>query len=377
MTRCSGLFLASLVGLTALGCGHDEPLLPPAEPPSGVGFDAAAREELLAAGVGKYLGKFEPDAVLEYATFDGYEFTPRDDGPTCLYGSPFHVSVRDVGSDDLLVYLQGGGACWSDLCAANETASLGIMPLAWTDADAERNPPLAGFNVVFVSYCDGSVFSGDNVVLGSGGEIVRRHRGLANLSAALDVARARFPTPRRLVLAGSSAGGYGTILGTAVTRLAYPDTPLFVMNDAGPGVTNPDDLSLMKGATDEWQAMKFVPESCAGCVESGQLTSVVDWALTHDPSLRVATFCALEDAIIGNVFLNMTGPVFSKVLMAETDKVHAKHPGRYQRFFWQGGAHTAVMAGYYDLEIEGTSLLAFIQAMLDGSPAYRDLIEAP
>lgn len=376
MNRRTGLSLC-LAGLLALGCGNDELLVPSDEPPSAIGFDDATRDELVAAGIGKYLGKFKPSKLLEHPQFDGYEFSPSDAGPTCLYGSPFHVSVRDVGSDDLLIYLQGGGACWSDICAANETASLGILPIGWTDADAERNPPLAGFNVLFVSYCDGSVFSGDNVVLASDGSVERRHRGLANLSAALDIARERFPEPRRLVLAGSSAGGYGTILGTVVTRLAYPHTPLFVMNDAGPGVTNPDDPSLMKGATEEWQAMKFVPESCVGCVESGQLTSVVDWALTHDPSLRVASFCALEDAIIGNVFLGMTGPVFEKVLLTETAKVHASHPDRYQRFFWAGGAHTALLAGYYELEIKDTKLLDFVQGMLDGSPVWTDLVAAP
>lgn len=377
--RCSVVVPTALAAIfVCSGCGHDERLVrEQAEQGGGIGFDAAARDELVAAGADKYLGKFEPSKVLSYPLFDAYEFEPSDDGPTCLYGSPFHVSVRDVGSNDLLIYLQGGGACWSDICAANEDASLGVMPIAWTDADRDRNPPLAGFNVVFVAYCDGSVFSGDNVVRAPDGSVERRHRGLANLSAALDVARSHYPSPRRIVLAGSSAGGYGTIVGTIVTRLAYPHTPLFVMNDAGPGVTNPDDPSLMNGAKNEWKAMEIVPESCQGCVESGQLTSVVDWTLTHDTSLRVATFCAQEDAIIGNVFLGMKGPEFGQVLLSETGKVHAHHPGRYERFLWAGGAHTAVLAGYYDLEIDGTSLLEYIEAMLDHRPEWRDLVAPP
>jgi hypothetical protein len=376
MSRCAVPSIAVIAFGLCVGCGEDERLLR-TEPQSdaSIGFDDAAHDELVAAGADKYLGKFHPSKVTPYSTFDAYEFEPRDDGPTCIYGSPFRVSVRDVGSKDVLIYLQGGGACWSDICAANEDASLGVMPIAWTDADPERNPPLAGFNVVFVAYCDGSVFSGDNVIHAADGSVERRHRGLANLSAALDVARSLYPAPRRIVLAGSSAGGYGTIVGTIVTRLAYPHTPLFVMDDAGPGVTNPNDPSLLNGAKNEWRALDIVPKSCQGCVESGQFTTVIDWSLTHDPSLQVASFSALEDAIIGNVFLGMKGPEFGKVLLAETGKVHAHHPDRYQRYFWPGGAHTAVLAGYYDLEIEGTSLIDFVQAMLVGSPVWRDLVD--
>jgi len=370
----SGISVLLLAVPLALGCGHDERLTPP-DGAATVGFDEQATTELRAVGVDKYFGQFEPEKVQSYDNVDVYTFAPRDDGPTCLYGSPFRVSVRDMGSKDTIIYLQGGGACWSALCAANEDASMGVQPIGWTDESAERNPPLAGFNVVFVAYCDGSVFSGDNVITGKDGKVERRHRGLANLSAALDIAKKRFPSPRQLVLSGSSAGGYGTILGTAVVRLAYPDTPLLVLNDAGPGVTNPADDSLMKGATEEWKAMQFVPASCEGCIASGQFTGVVKWGLDHDPSLRVSTFCAREDFVISNVFLKMTGAEFEKVLLEETGKVHDAHPDRFKRYFWQGAAHTAILAGYYDLEIDGTKLIDFVQAALDQKPEWRDLIE--
>lgn len=355
-------------------CGHDEPWREPGDAPRH-GFDDAARAELTAAGVDKYFDRFEPEKALTYSDFDAYVFTPRDDGPTCMYGSPFRVSVRDVGAEDLLIYLQGGGACWSDLCAANEDASMGVQPIGWTDADPDRNPTLSQMNVVFVAYCDGSVFSGDNLIRDESGKVVRRHRGLANLSAALDVARSRFPHPRRVVLSGSSAGGYGTILGTAVVRMAYPGVQLFVMNDAGPGVTNPENPSLMNGVVNDWKATQFVPASCQDCFAGGQFTGIVSWGLEHDPTLRVSIFSARQDAIIGGAFLKMTGVEFEKVLLTETDKLHAAHPDRFQRFFWQGAAHTAIMAGYYDLEIDGTTLLEYVDAMLEERAEWRDLVE--
>jgi hypothetical protein len=228
---------------------------------------------------------------------------------------------------------------------------------------------------VFVSYCDGSVFSGDNVILAADGSIERRHRGLANLSAGLDVARLRHPSPRRIVLAGSSAGGYGTILGTALVRLAYPDTPLYVVNDAGLGLTNPEDPSIVDAAADEWKALQFLPASCDDCMENGQFTGIVDWGLTHDPSLRVGYFSSYQDGVIGGIFLGMEGEEFEALLREETGKLHASHPDRFQRFFVKGSGHTAILAGYYDASVDGQTLLEWVQAMLDGSDEWQDRLQ--
>ena len=321
------------------------------------------------------MGQFSPETVEDENGITVYTFAPDDDGPTCLYGDPFRVTVRDTDSKDLMIYLQGGGACWSQKCAANKTAGAGIQPIGWTNADPDFNPVFFDYDVVFVAYCDGSVFSGDNVVKKPDGSIERRHRGLANLSAALDIALERFPDPERIVLAGSSAGGYGTILGTAATRMAYPKTPLFVINDAGIGLTNPADPSIVEAATTEWKFTQFVPPSCEGCVESGQFTSFIGWGLEHDPSLRVSAFSSYQDGIIGGVFLNMDGPDFQSLLLSETDSIHQRFPERFERFVIDGGAHTAILAGYSGLSVNGENLMDWSRAMIEKTPEWRDQLQ--
>jgi hypothetical protein len=356
------------------GCGTDEPLAASVDT-GPVGFDAAAAEELHQAGVDKYLGQFTAAEVENSSEGQVYTFTASDDGPVCLYGDEFRVSTREGSSDDLLIFLQGGGACWSDLCAASTTSGFGILPIGWTDSNPENNPALAEFDVVFVSYCDGSVFSGDNLIFATDGSVERRHRGLANLSAGIDIARLRHPEPRRIVLAGSSAGGYGTILATAVVRMAYPHTPLFVLNDAGIGLTNPEDPSLADAVADEWKVLQFLPASCGDCVDDGQFTGIVRWGLDHDPSLRVGDFSSYRDGVIGGIFLGMEGPDFEALLLEETDELHAAHPERFQRFFVNGSGHTAILAGYYDASIDGQTLIEWVQAMLDGSEDWQDRLE--
>jgi hypothetical protein len=346
----------------------------PAEP-NPAGFDPAAMDELVAVGLTKYFGQFTADDVQTYDDFDAYTFTPRDDGPTCLFGDPFRVSVRDTGSRDVLIFLQGGGACWGNKCGANAKAGIGVQPVGWTNSDPEANPALHDFNVVFVSYCDGSVFSGDNVTHAADGSVARRHRGLANLSAALDIAKQRFPAPRRVVLAGTSAGAYGTIVGALVTRLAFADAAIFVINDAGVGLTNPEDDGIINAAKDEWRFAQFIPPSCVGCLESRQFTSIVHWTLDHDPGMRVGVFSAYEDGIISGLFLGMTGPEFRALMLHETGKVHDAHPGRYQRFFVEGGAHTAILAGYSDVAVRDTLLIDWTRAMLGDGGSWADVLE--
>ena len=91
-------------------------------------------------------------------------------------------------------------------------------PLDLIRTDLPFNP-VDGWNVTYLPYCDGSLFAGDAQVDEDGdGEVDRIHAGLQNLSAALDVAKAQWPDPRRIVLAGSSGGGFGTIPGVVLVR---------------------------------------------------------------------------------------------------------------------------------------------------------------
>ena len=57
---------------------------------------------------------------------------------------------------------------------------------------------MSDWNQVYVPYCDGSLFSSDaQVDVDADGIVDRYHHGLHNLSAALDVAKAEFPAPKR------------------------------------------------------------------------------------------------------------------------------------------------------------------------------------
>ncbi|MCA9615434.1 MAG: hypothetical protein KC586_21915, partial [Myxococcales bacterium] len=325
------LVLALLVACAA----DDDPLRarPPADSPARIAFDL---------GLTEHLGRAEPVETTERNGATTYTFDPAD-GPVCMRGAPFRTSLRDEPSEDLLIFLQGGGACWSEFCLAVTTAPAGIPDVNVLDKTLPENP-FADFDVVYVPYCDGSLFAGSNDLDDDGDGVPERlHHGLENVSAALTMAHRHFPTPRRVVLAGSSGGGFGTILASFLVRYVYPDVPLLVINDAGIGVARGNDPSFVDGLLDEFNARRFVPVDCPECVGNGHITGFVRYFLDRDPNVRVAAISAWDDFVMGDLFLKLEPAEFRDALRTQSEALHDAYPDRYRRFFFAGRAHTALL----------------------------------
>jgi len=92
------------------------------------------------------------------------------------------------------------------MCLAFDTAWSGVPTSGILNTTLDENP-FADWNVGYVPYCDGSLFAGDIEIDEDDGVIDRYHRGLLNLSAALDTIQKEFPSPDRIVMTGMSAGG--------------------------------------------------------------------------------------------------------------------------------------------------------------------------
>ncbi|MDZ7642870.1 MAG: pectin acetylesterase-family hydrolase [Woeseiaceae bacterium] len=276
-----------------------------------IGLNDEARAELRDAGVDKYMGLFTPVASEDIG--DGWTRHSFDreggDGPICIAGTPYSVFTRIRNPNKVMIFMQGGGACWEDFYRCNvlaEAQAPGSSPVSGIFVDKfdtgnrKIRNPLANWSIVYLPYCDGSVFSGDNDVWDPEfGEAiqnpqvkVRFHRGLRNATAGIDLAKDMFPRARRVLLAGSSAGGVGAAsFAPFLARFAFGDwTYLSVFNDAGPIAINNDPNnpaaqdSILKRAAD-WHFDKFYPRSCLDCVAEGQGTAIIDWRLDNDNTI--------------------------------------------------------------------------------------------
>ena len=149
---------AALGALTlALACGgDDDSAFQRYEPEPGTPERVAWE-----AGITGDLGAWEPTETTVRDAETTYTFDPAD-GPVCMRGAPFAMGVEERAGDELLIFLQGGGACWSDFCLAVTKAQPRIPD---GDLLVERDDnPLRDHDVVYVPYCDGSLFAGDRDV---------------------------------------------------------------------------------------------------------------------------------------------------------------------------------------------------------------------
>jgi hypothetical protein len=397
------LLVATLVPGLALAKG----------PKKSKGLSSEAIQEIQDAGMDKYLGEFTPISSEEVGdgwtkhTFDSAE----GDGPVCIDGSPYSMFTRNAkgknkkgkGANQLLIMLQGGGACWQFLTQCSQSTAEQEPPFAregiW-DFDNNDNP-FDKHAVAYLPYCDGSVFVGDNTVIDpffdsdSGVDGERQHRGLRNLSAGLDVARATFEKPKKITVAGSSAGGVGAANFTPfLVRLLYGNKlqSLTVFNDAGPLAYNTAAPAAAMARENDWKFSQFYPASCSDCTPFGNQTALVQWRLDNDNTIREAQYQTDADGTnIGFSSLNVPGSPFiapnfpfgltqnefRDLTLDANAGLNDSHPKRYKRFIVSGDrSHTALQTPLlYTQDANGVILNEWTKDFLKDKKGWKDIVE--
>jgi len=180
-------------------------------------------------------------------------------------GEDDHATGSDEG-DNLLIYLDQGGACWDvSSCIASAQTPVPVYAQAIdrvsiryaqdTGILADRaDNPFRHWNKVFVPACTGDVLWGSkdaqypNVGFVDAGTayklpgidtdyITIHHRGFDNFLASLKwVGKRLGDKPHKVVVAGSSAGGYGAVTGFAFVKEVWPGADSYLIADAANGV---------------------------------------------------------------------------------------------------------------------------------------------
>ena len=324
--------------------------------------------ELAGQGVTDYLGVYTP--MLTKTTGDvTTHYFGGGDGPLCFDGSEYSISLRDTGSQNLLIYLQPGGACWSAICRCAEYVIPGIPRVGILDPNEAKNP-VKGWNTALLSYCDGSHFVGD-VDLDTDGDGLtdRYHRGLKNLSAGLDSVVGTFPEARKILLAGSSAGGYGAVYALPLIRSVYPEAFIYLVNDSGVGVMPPGVITTMLS---EWNATRLIPGSCPDCLsEDGCLVNFYSWLLSEDPRLKFALMSYKQDTVIADDYSSMGGENLERHLLEDFSKLEKDHPGRAHSFLVDGSLHG--MLGKMQTTADSVTVAEWLTQMLEDSPDWKSV----
>jgi hypothetical protein len=366
-----------------------------------IGLSPKAYVELHQAGADKYLGEFTPVASEEIGegwvkhTFD----SDGGNGPICIAGTDYSVFTKAGNPFKLLVFLQGGGACWQDFYACNvlaEDQAPPPDPVGIWDSSSPDNP-FADYSIVYMPYCDGSVFAGDNFVVDPAwqafiegelglppgtGPLLRFHYGLRNQSAGIDVARTLFPFAHWITVAGSSAGGVGAAGFTpALVRFRYGNLPkLTVFNDAGPVAVNLDATDDLAAREQDWQFGQFYPASCTECDPLGQATAIIKWRLDNDATVREA-FYETDADLTNRFFMDLLADPagYRDLIVTEHGLLNAAYPERYKRFIVAGEtSHTALQTPlFYTQDANGVLLDDWTSDFLVDAPGWVDIVEDP
>ena len=383
-------YIVLILTLSLAACGTDptatdKPYIEPSRPDDPIG------PRLEALGVGDYLGQIHPVSSEPHGGDwpKSSEWTVHrygDHGQArCFNGTEFVVSERPRSSDKVVIYTQGGGGCWSyDSCytlpifvkddsspIGEGTATHGILN------DEEPKAALTDYSVVFGSYCDGSLWTGDatrHYTSADGATSAETyHWGHRNVSAMITLAKKNYPNASKILITGDSAGGYGTLMSSMVARLAWPEADIAVLNDSGPWLM-PVDRKLTEEVLDKWNVRRLIPDDCARCSE--HMLYFLNFLLPRDPMLRVGLFMRYDDFTIGTSFLQY-GAQFPEVLLSTTDEVHDEFPYRFKRYLTDGSAHTVITSDdVYTINGHGQPLSEWIQALVQNTEAWRDQARA-
>lgn len=185
------------------------------------------------------------DAVLPPAPASAEPFQPVAAGweqivpggdCACADGSEFSFWARAASTDKVVLFLDGGGVCFSaESCApdsSNEYQTEVDEPNGeGVFAFGEARNPFADYSMVFVPYCTGDLFLGDATAEYTPSLTVQ-HKGYVNGTVALDYLVTTFPDASEVVLIGSSAGSTSAPLYGALVAEQLPDARVTVIADA-------------------------------------------------------------------------------------------------------------------------------------------------
>jgi hypothetical protein len=144
-------------------------------------------------------------------------------------------------SKKVMLYLEGGGACFdSGTCASSPANISSQSPTATGLFDrAQSANPVRDWNYVYVPYCTGDVHIGDaSDVMIDGVTGKNQFVGRRNLEAFLNRIVPTFASADQVLLTGVSAGGFGASSNAEFVQWAFGTIPVTMIDDSGPAMSN-------------------------------------------------------------------------------------------------------------------------------------------
>ncbi len=313
--------------------------------------------------------------------------TVATDG-VCSSGTPFQFYVKDSpSSDDLLIFFNGGGACWfgqacdlasqpnihspfADMPQNNPALMAGIF-----DFDNALNP-FAEFDMVYLPYCTGDVHIGGgpanysfNNAAGAVTTITTFHNGFENTMQVLQWSYENYSAPTRVVVTGSSAGAIGASFYSGMVAEHFPQTPVLLLGDGAGGYGSP----LLWRTHSAWKTASILPDWPEYLGKTDMNLTFEDYYIAsanHSPNLTISQYNTANDQtqimftqVIGDPAGSFSLPLrlLNNYLRIESavDDFYSYTAG--------GNVHTILQdENFYQYEVENVKFVDWIHELVAG-----------
>ena len=288
----------------------------------------------------------------------------------CSDGSAYRFFVRPGNPQKLMVYLQGGGACWfRENCDPQMQPSYNIRIGDFKPRNtgifnfANADNPFLDYSIVMAPYCSGDVHLGNQdttypPVRAGQEDLVVHHRGRINMQAVLDWTFANVPHPEQIFVTGSSAGAIPSPFYASLVADRYPGAKIAQLGDGAGGYrrinadTRPDE---------QWGTFSFLnsePGFEQVDRESFNYEALYIAAARAQPQMVFAEYDAAEDAVQKR-FLALAGnetPDLLASLTANHADIRAE-VNNFRSFITGGDSHTVLLRPeFYGFAADGKSI---------------------
>jgi hypothetical protein len=326
--------------------------------------------------------------------YEGRQFFPQ-----CMNGSPYHFFVKRGSVNKVLMYYQGGGACWEQLTCSLPACDTSVDPNGSDNPNGRTtgfadlsNPdnPFRDWHIVVVPYCSCDIHFGDAA---QDYPLHVEHRGYQNAKVVEKYARENFPNPEQVFVTGSSAGAYGAFFHAPLLHRVWPRAQFQVLADAGNGVIT---QSFLDEYFPNWNFQANLPDDIPGLrevLDEGLgIPGYTEVVANYFPGTLWAHYTTAYDGGSGgqtgfyNLMLNDNDPIaalswwegscaFNDQMRVQAQSTAAALPDNYRYYIGTGSRHTMWGSDkvYGDTTGGVPTIVDWIDAMLGGTPAWTNV----
>ncbi len=302
----------------------------------------------------------------------------------CRTGSSTGIGINlNPASTKLIIFLEGGGACFNaNTCASNPgtygQAEFGSSPGSG-GVLSRTNPanPMRDWSFVFVPYCTGDVHAGTRTGQPPGVAQAQQYLGYRNIGLYLERLAPTFPALTEIVLTGTSAGGFGATANYVQVSNAFASVPVHLIDDAGPFMGDPPLAACLQN---QWVALWGLGDSVlkdcgADCVNAAQPTlAYFKHIVKRYPTRKLGLVSSTGDGTIRGFFGFGAAACTSYTQVPVADftagllalRTELASSSNFVTFYFSGTQHTSLISALDTRTVGASKLSDWVGAVVDG-----------